>query len=76
MNAAEETFLAKAVLLRSGFSPLKLPFRASGDDAFDRYMAAVSDYLKRQILVYQNWPQRRYGTMGYLDEKVFPDMNA
>jgi len=48
-----------------------------------------SDYLKRQILVYRNWPQRRWDAMGYrpsraprskdvqrYDDRVFRDRNT
>jgi hypothetical protein len=34
------------------------------------------DYLARQMVVYQNWPQRRFDGRGLLREKVFTDMNA
>jgi hypothetical protein len=46
------------------------------DPAWDQYLSSCTDYLKRQLLVYQNWPQRKYDPMGYKDEKVFTDMNA
>jgi len=45
-------------------------------DAFARYMASCNDYLKRQIIVYQNWPQRKFSVTGYTEEKVFTDQNA
>ena len=48
---------------------------ADDREAWDRYISLVSDYLRRQILVYKNWPQRRYNELGYLDEVVFNDMN-
>lgn len=44
--------------------------------AFESYLRLCSDYLKRQILVYRNWPQRRWAETGYLDGKVFRDRNA
>lgn len=44
-------------------------------EAWERYLDSVSDYLRRQIIVYKNWPQRRYNELGYLDEVVFNDMN-
>ncbi|MGQ0534529.1 MAG: hypothetical protein ACT4PT_00450 [Methanobacteriota archaeon] len=44
-------------------------------DAWQRYMHSCQDYLKRQILVYKNWPQRRFGPVGY-GEPVFTDQNA
>jgi hypothetical protein len=43
--------------------------------AWDAYMASCTDYIKRQVIVYQNWPQRRYDPTGYRKEKVFSDMN-
>jgi hypothetical protein len=52
------------------------PDVGKGDPAWDAYMSSCSDYIKRQILIYQNWPQRRYNELGYLEEKVFTDMNA
>ncbi len=45
------------------------------DEPRDRYLRTVSDYFKRQLLVYQNWPQRKYGALGYTEEKVFRDQN-
>lgn len=56
--------------------PFLLPGAPEGDPAWDAYMSSCSDYLRRQIVVYQNWPQRRFTTLGYVDEKVFTDMNA
>ena len=48
-----------------------------GDDpAFDDYIDACEDYLKRQLLVYENWPQEKYSSLGYTGEKVFVDRNA
>lgn len=44
-------------------------------EAFELYMAACTDYIKRQLIVYQNWPQRKYDATGYRKEKVFSDMN-
>lgn len=44
-------------------------------DAYSRYLLNCSDYLKRQMMIYQHWPQRRYDVLGYRDEKVFTDMN-
>lgn len=43
--------------------------------AYESYLLLCSDYLKRQMIVYQHWPQRRYDTTGYRNEKVFTDMN-
>ena len=45
-------------------------------EAFDLYLALCGDYVKRQALVYSNWPQRRWDATGYRDEKVFSDRNA
>ena len=49
---------------------------ADGNAAYERYLLHCSDYLKRQMLVYEHWPQRRYDVLGYRKEKVFTDMNA
>ncbi len=46
------------------------------DDAWEAYLRSCTEYLRRQILVYQNWPQRSFDRFGYRDEKVFKDMNA
>lgn len=43
--------------------------------AYEGYLLLCSDYLKRQMIVYQHWPQRRYDVLGYREEKVFTDMN-
>ncbi len=48
----------------------------SAKDARARYVHMVADYVKRQMLVYEHWPQRRYDALGYTEEKVFTDMNA
>lgn len=45
-------------------------------EAYERYLLNCSDYLKRQMIIYENWPQRRYDVLGYRNEKVFTDMNA
>jgi hypothetical protein len=45
------------------------------DAAWQRYMASCTDYIKRQLIVYQNWPQRRWSPEGYRKEKVFSDLN-
>jgi hypothetical protein len=53
--------------------------RAAGelkDSAYERYLLNCSDYLKRQMMIYEHWPQRRYDVLGYRKEKVFTDMNA
>jgi hypothetical protein len=44
-------------------------------EAWERYMASCTDYIKRQVIVYQNWPQRRWAPTGYRKEKVFSDLN-
>ena len=52
------------------------PFLATGKDpAYERYLVNCSDYLKRQMMIYEHWPQRRYDVLGYREEKVFTDMN-
>lgn len=55
-----------------------LPSEADGEpaDAYARYLLNCSDYLKRQMMIYEHWPQRRYDVLGYKDEKVFADMNS
>lgn len=45
-------------------------------EAFDLYLALCGEYVKRQALVYSNWPQRRWDATGYRNEKVFTDLNA
>ena len=52
------------------------PREAAKDPAYERYLLNCSDYLKRQMIVYEHWPQRRYDVLGYRNEKVFTDMNA
>lgn len=53
-----------------------IPAHSEGNPAWAAYVNACSDYLKRQLIVYQNWPQRKFTTIGYAEEKVFTDMNA
>lgn len=67
--------MVRGPLNRPGIPTLKLADR-SEDPAWDRYLSSCHDYLRRQILVYQNWPQRRITPVGYAPEKVFRDMNA
>ena len=45
-------------------------------DAYERYLLDCSDYIRRQMMIYEHWPQRRYDVLGYRKEKVFTDMNA
>lgn len=45
-------------------------------EAYERYLLDCSDYLRRQMIIYEHWPQRKYDVLGYRNEKVFPDMNA
>lgn len=58
--------------------PTGIPVRRSRDDkeAYERYLVNCSDYLKRQMMIYEHWPQRKYDVLGYRKEKVFTDMNA
>ncbi len=56
--------------------PFSLADGSDGDAAWKAYMDSCSDYLKRQLLIYQNWPQRRFTPVGYVEDKVFTDMNA
>lgn len=59
---------------------LLLPFSPAADaprnEAYERYLLDCSDYLRRQMIIYEHWPQRKYDVLGYRNEKVFPDMNA
>lgn len=55
---------------------LQFPSVSEGTSAYERYLLTCSDYLKRQMIVYEHWPQRRYDVLGYRKEKVFTDMNA
>ena len=45
-------------------------------DPYERYLLDCSDYIRRQMMIYEHWPQRRYDVLGYRKEKVFTDMNA
>lgn len=54
----------------------RVDFEVRKPNARSRYMDSCNDYLRRQIIVYQNWPQRKYGVTGYTSEKVFTDQNA
>lgn len=56
-------------------SKLHLHGDAKGD-AYERYLDNCSDYIRRQMIIYEHWPQRRYDVLGYRQEKVFTDMNA
>ena len=64
--------------MTSAAPPLLFP--ALGADAqngpYERYLIDCSDYLRRQMMIYEHWPQRRYDVLGYRKEKVFADMNA
>lgn len=46
------------------------------EPAFDEYLDACASYYKRQLVVYEHWPQHKYGPMGYTSEKQFVDRNA
>lgn len=46
------------------------------DASFGEYLDACESYYRRQLVVYQNWPQHEYGPMGYTSEKRFVDRNA
>lgn len=52
------------------------PREGAKDPAYERYLLNCSDYLKRQMMIYEHWPQRKYDVLGYRSEKVFTDMNA
>ena len=57
-------------------SPASTKRDADSAAAYERYLLNCSDYLKRQMIIYEHWPQRRYDVLGYRNEKVFTDMNA
>lgn len=61
--------------LEDGDPPARERKDGTQDAAWERYMASCTDYIKRQVIVYQNWPQRRWDPTGYREEKVFTDMN-
>jgi hypothetical protein len=62
--------------LRPAEPKLSSPVDSAEAAAYERYLLNCSDYLKRQMIIYEHWPQRRYDTLGYRKEKVFTDMNA
>lgn len=63
--------------MTSSAGPLLLPFPVeTPSTAYERYLVNCSDYLRRQMMIYEHWPQRRYDVLGYRNEKVFADMNA
>ena len=65
--------------MTSAAPPLLLPVLAADRtlaDAYERYLLDCSDYIRRQMMIYEHWPQRRYDVLGYRKEKVFTDMNA
>lgn len=67
MTAAGQTLLPPRLL--PGADP-------AAPEAYERYLLDCSDYLRRQMMIYEHWPQRRYDVLGYRKEKVFADMNA
>ncbi len=50
--------------------------RFDDDASIDEYLDSCESYYRRQLVVYQNWPQRKYGPLGYTSEKQFVDQNA
>jgi len=46
------------------------------EDDMDAYLQIWGDYLRRQLLVYRNWPQRAFDASGYKSGHVFADQNA
>jgi hypothetical protein len=57
--------------------PILTPLaETANSSAYERYLLNCSDYLKRQMIIYEHWPQRKYDSLGYRNEKVFTDMNA
>lgn len=67
------SYLAEVHLVRM-WNELQLP--ETEDAALDEYVDACEAYFRRQLVIYQNWPQHRYGPLGYTEEKVFVDQNA
>ena len=57
-------------------SPSPASTEPDADSPYERYLLNCSDYLKRQMIIYEHWPQRKYDVLGYRNEKVFTDMNA
>lgn len=55
--------------------PLAPAAERETNDAYERYLLNCSDYLRRQMMIYEHWPQRKYDVLGYRNEKVFTDMN-
>ena len=76
MNPAGEPLLATGVDLESRLPALRRPRSEAEKAAYERYLVNCSDYLKRQMMIYEHWPQRKYDVLGYRNEKVFTDMNA
>ena len=56
--------------------PSPVSTKSEANAAYERYLLNCSDYLKRQMIIYEHWPQRKYDVLGYRNEKVFTDMNA
>jgi hypothetical protein len=75
LNAAGEPLLATSVELQR-LPTLRRPREGAEKAAYERYLLNCSDYLKRQMMIYEHWPQRKYDVLGYRNEKVFTDMNA
>ena len=76
MNPAGESLLATSVELPDRLPALRRPRDPAEQAAYERYLLNCSDYLKRQMMIYEHWPQRKYDVLGYRNEKVFTDMNA
>ena len=76
MNPAGEPLLATSVEFQERLTGSRRPRNAAEKAAYERYLLNCSDYLKRQMMIYEHWPQRKYDVLGYRNEKVFTDMNA
>lgn len=76
MKPAGDPLLSSALDLPTRFPAVRRPRTDAEKAAYERYLLNCSDYLKRQMMIYEHWPQRRYDVLGYRNEKVFTDMNA
>lgn len=76
MNPAGEPLLASNAALHDRLLAPRRGRTPAEKEAYERYLLNCSDYLKRQMMIYEHWPQRKYDVLGYRNEKVFTDMNA
>lgn len=78
MNSADGESVSSSLVVADSSSLMRRLRPQSPHEiaAYERYLLNCSDYLKRQMMIYEHWPQRRYDVLGYRNEKVFTDMNA